>query len=89
MKSLAQQDDATERATETDENATEKEPELPACNGSNGPKKVNCIEKKPLKVCKGNKLPKLQPGEEAWARHACAQSTTLQLTLHPEGDQQL
>jgi hypothetical protein len=41
----------------------EAEPALPDCNGSNGPPKVNCLKRKPLPLCKGNKLPKLQPGE--------------------------
>lgn len=42
----------------------EAEPPLPDCNGSNGPKGVNCLKRKQLKLCAGNKLPKLQPGEE-------------------------
>jgi hypothetical protein len=41
---------------------------LPACNGKNGPKKVNCREVKLLPVCPGNKPEKLQKGEEASCR---------------------
>lgn len=73
MKSLAQQDDgassdAGQRDTTTEEDAMEAITPLPACNGSNGPKGVNCRKVKLAPVCKGNKLPKLQPGEEAPCR---------------------
>jgi len=58
--SLAQQ-----RSAKSEEDDTEKEPVLPTCNGKNGVKKVDCVVRNPLKVCKGNKAPKLKAGEEA------------------------
>jgi hypothetical protein len=43
---------------------TEKEPDLPTCDGSNGPKGVNCLARV-TKMCPGNQAPTLKDGEVA------------------------
>ena len=52
----------------SEEEAGEKIAPLPACDGSNGIKGVDCKKVKPLPPCRGNVGEKLGKGEEATCR---------------------
>ncbi len=43
----------------SEDDAQEKEKELPSCTGAKGEDKTSCVKRKPKPLCKGNALPKV------------------------------